>query len=251
MPEVSGLEGRSVIRRQERVIFLLALLPNSSQRLAAMKRPPTSWFFLVVIPIVWIALAITILSPLSAAEPPATPEIHQAARAAMDKFVAALNEPEVKKTHGFAADDDFSQLSFGPPVEQKLLPKDRLEDKTKTTAAELLQPTGVWMVPVLSHGKLACLVTVRRDAAGKWSEEKLGMVELARALDAVGRAWPADKGFKPVLVVVPSVQGFYFQIPQQPPENLTPLDIRAAAAASPETWKPLKPAAESIARLRG
>lgn len=216
-----------------------------------MKHPPTSWLILVAIPIVWIALAMTIMSPLSAAEPPATPEIHKAARAAMDKFVAALNEPDVKTTHGFAADDDFSRLSFGSPVEQKLLPKDRLEDQAKKTAAELLQPTGVWLVPVLSRDKLACLVTVRRDAAGKWSEEKLGMVELARALDAVCRAWPADKGFRPVLVVVPSVQGFFFQIPQQSPENLTPLDIRAAAAGAPETWKALKPAAESIARLRG
>lgn len=216
-----------------------------------MKHPPTSWFIRFVIPLAWIALALLIICPLSAAEPPATPEIHKAARAAMDKFVAALTEPEVRTTHGFAADDDFSRLSFGTPVEQKLLPKDRLEDKAKKTAAELVQPTGVWMVPVLSRDKLACLVTVRRDAAGKWSEEKLGMVELARALDAVCRAWPPDKGFRPVLVVVPSVQGFFFQIPQQSPENLTPLDIRAAAAASPETWKTLKPAAESIARLRG
>lgn len=216
-----------------------------------MKHPPTSWFILFVMPLAWIALALLMMRPLSAAEPPATPEIHKAARAAMDKFVAALTEPEVRTTHGFPADDDFSRLSFGTPVEQKLLPKDRLEDKAKKTAAELVQPTGVWMVPVLSRDKLACLVTVRRDAAGKWSEEKLGMVELARALDAVCRAWPSEKGFRPVLVVVPSVQGFFFQIPQQSPENLTPLDIRAAAAASPETWKTLKPAAESIARLRG
>lgn len=216
-----------------------------------MKTPPTSCSKLQAILSGWIGLLVTIMSPLAAAEPPATPEIHKAARAAMDKFVPALNAPDVRTTHGFAADDDFSQLTFGPPVEQKLLPKDRLEDKSKMTTAELLQETGVWMVPVLSHDKLACLVTVRRDATGKWSEEKLGMVELARALDAVHRAWPADKGFRPVLVVVPSVQGFYIQIPQQTPENLTPLDIRAAAAASPETWKTLKPAAESIARLRG
>ena len=216
-----------------------------------MKNPPASWFSGFAIPFVWIALAMAIMSPLSAVEPPATPEIHEAARAAMTKFVPALSGPEVKTTHGFAADDDFSQLRFGPPVEQKLLPKDRLEDPAKKAASELLQPTGVWLVPVLSRDKLACLVTVRRDAAGKWSEEKLGMVELARALDAVCRAWPADKGFRPVLVVVPSVQGFFFQIPQQSPENLTPLDIRAPAAGSPETWKALKPAAESIARLRG
>lgn len=168
----------------------------------------------------------------------------------MDKFAPALDGAEVKKTHGFAADDDLGQIRFGTPVEQKLLPKDLLEDPSKKSSAELLKDTGVWMVPVLSRDKLACLVSVRRDVAGQWTEDRLGMVELARALDAVCRAWPADKGYRPVLVVAPSLQRFFVQVPQQAPENLTPLDIHAPASGVPDTWKTLKPAATTIDSLR-
>jgi hypothetical protein len=197
------------------------------------------------------ALAALALSGLlEAADPAPLAEVHAAAKAALEKFTRSLSTPELKRDHGFAADDDFSQLTFGEPVEQKLIPADLLANREVQDLSKLMKDTDVWYVPVVSQGKPACLVSVRRDGPGKWSGERLGMVDLARALRAVAAAWPADKGYRPVLVIVPSTKGFFFQIPQHPPANLTPLDIHAPAAANAETWKVLKPAETTIRALR-
>ncbi len=198
-----------------------------------------------------VLAAILAVSSLGhAAPPPSEKEIHAAARTAMDKFEKSLTSKEVKETHGFAGDEDFSQIEFGTPVEQKLLRQDRLKDADAAKLDDLLVPTSVWYVPVKSKGKLACLVSVRQEDGKRWVEDKLGMIELAQALDAIARAWPADKGYTPVLVIVPAMQRFYFQIPEKTPANLTYLDIRAPEAGSPETWKKLSPAETALAELK-
>jgi hypothetical protein len=198
-----------------------------------------------------VLAAILAMSSLGrAAPPPPEKEIHAAARAAMDKFEKSLTSKEVKETHGFAGDDDFSQIEFGTPVKQKLLRQDRLAEADTAKLDELLVPTSVWYVPVKSKGKLACLVSVRQEDGKRWVEDKLGMIELAQALGAVAEAWPKDKGFTPVLVIMPAMQRFYFQIPEKSPANLTQLDIRAPKAGSPETWKELAPATSALAELK-
>jgi hypothetical protein len=213
---------------------------------------PGMWFLPSIrLPLVVLAAILAMFAETRAASPPPEKDIHAAARAAMGKFEKSLTSKEVKETHGFAGDDDFSQIEFGRPVEQKLLRQDRLKEEAHALRLEeILVPTSVWYVPVRSKGKLACLVSVRHEDGKHWVEDKLGMVELARALDAVAEAWPKDKGFTPVLVIVPAMQRFYFQIPEKTPVNLTYLDIRAPKAGSAETWKELSPAESALAELK-
>jgi hypothetical protein len=196
------------------------------------------------------AAILAMCSTVHAAAPPPEKEIHAAARAAMAKFEKSLTSKEVKETHGFAGDDDFSKIEFGTPVEQKMLRQDRLNEAKAVQLEEVLAPTSVWYVPVKSNGKLACLVSVRQEDGNRWVEDKLGMVELARTLGAVAEAWPKDKGYTPVLVIVPAMQRFYFQIPEKSPANLTLLDIRAPKAGLAGTWKDLAPAEAGLADLK-
>jgi hypothetical protein len=198
----------------------------------------------------FFAAILAMFSAVHAATPPPEKDIQAAARAAMAKFEKSLTSKEVKETHGFPGDDDFSQIEFGRPVEQKLLRQDKIAEAGPIKLEELLMPTSVWYVPVKSKGKLACLVSVRLEDGKRWVEDKLGMVELARALGAVAEAWPRDKGYTPVLVILPAAQQFYFQIPEKTPENLTLLDIRAPKAGSAETWSKLSTAESALAELK-
>jgi hypothetical protein len=200
--------------------------------------------------VILLAASLVMFSEVHAAEPPPEKEIHAAAHAAMEKFQKSLTSKEVKETHGFAGDDDFSKIEFGTPVEQKLLRQDRLADADAAKLDDLLVPTSVWYVPVKSKGKLACLVSVRLEDGKRWVEDKLGMVELAQALGAIAEAWPKDQGYTPVLVILPASQRFYFQIPEKTPANLTPLDIRAPKAGMAETWRKLAPAESALAELK-
>lgn len=207
--------------------------------------------FLPSIRVIFVLATLLAMSPaIHAAPPPPEKDIHAAARAAMDKFEKSLTSKEVKETHGFAGDDDFSKIEFGTPVEQRLLRQDRLADADAAKLDDLLVPTSVWYVPVKSKGRLACLVSVRHEDGKRWVEDKLGMVELAQALGAIAEAWPKDQGYTPVLVILPASQRFYFQIPEKTPANLTPLDIRAPKAGMAGTWRKLAPAESALAELK-
>jgi hypothetical protein len=201
-----------------------------------------------------LLIALIGLLPLSAVAapplPPTNDQILAAARTAVEKFKPSLDTPEAKQTQGFAADEDFKNLSFGTPFEQKLLRQDWLETRDTKKLAELLAVTSVWYVPVRSRGKVACLVAVRQHDDGSWSEDRLGMVELARAWDALAQAWPETKGYHPVLVVFPARQQFFFTVPEAAPENLSRLDQFRPDAASPGIYRTLTPAATTLAALR-
>jgi hypothetical protein len=200
-------------------------------------------------------LAVAVLAftfRLTAAEPtPMPPGLHDAAQAALKKFLPALDSPAMKETHGFLPADDFKALTLGDSFEPCFLNPDGIRKYAGGKVADVLTPSASWYFPVKSRDRLACLVSVMKMPDGKLMEERLGMPEVARAWAAIIEAWPAGKGFKPIFIIVPSQQRFYFTIPQVEPPNMTPIDIENKDAALPKTYERLTPASAAFASLRG
>jgi hypothetical protein len=187
---------------------------------------------------------------MSAEPSPRPPGLGDAAQSALKKFLPALDSGAMKKTHGFAAEDDFKELSLGEPFEPFYLNPDGIGKYAGGKVMDSLVPSATWSFPVFSRGHLACLVSVVKWTDGKLLEEKLGMPELARAWAAITEAWPAGKGYTPIFIVVPSHQRFFFTVPQVEPPNMTPVSIERKESALPKTYEKLVPAPESFALLR-
>lgn len=190
------------------------------------------------------------LTAMGAEPPPPSAELAAAAQAALKKFLPALDSGVMKKTHGFAPEDDFKDLRLGDPFELMILTSDAIGEYKSGAISSVLAPSGSWYFPVLTRGQVACLVSVARGAGGTLVEDKLGMPELAHTWAAITQAWPADKGYTPQFIIVPTRQRFYLTVPQVEPPNLTPVNIDAKDAALPQTYQQLKPATEALAFLR-
>lgn len=189
---------------------------------------------------------------LANAQPPIHPDgVAQAGAAALKDFLPALDSQVMKKTHGFASDDDLSAVTLGQPFESRYLIPDAAKKYVKDAKVEeFLAESRTWFFPVISKGTQACLLSVIHRQDGSFQKDKLGMAQLARVWAAVIDAWPAEKGYMPLLVIVPSHQRFYFTVPQAQPPNLTRISIEQADQASPKLFKKLTPADEAFAELR-
>ncbi len=202
-----------------------------------------------------IAIALSLIffsSLLTSAQNPKPPEgVAQAASIALKEFLPSLDSPKMKKTHGFAPDDDLSAVTLGEPFETRFLTAESAKKYTKgAKVEEFLTESRNWFFPVMSKGSQACLLSVMQKQDGTFMKDKLGMAQLACVWAAVMEAWPTEKGYTPLLVIVPSRQRFYFTVPQAQPPNLTRISIEQAESASPKLFKKLAPANEAFGELR-
>ncbi|MFA6290448.1 MAG: hypothetical protein WC637_01630 [Victivallales bacterium] len=191
-------------------------------------------------------------SLLASAQNPIPPAgLAQAGSKALKEFLPALDSPKMKKTHGFAPEDDLSAVTLGEPFETRYLLVESTKEYVKGAKVEnFLIESRNWFFPVLSRGSQACLLSVIQNQDGSFQKDKLGMAQLARVWAAVLEAWPVTKGYTPLLVVMPSRQRFYFTVPQAQPPNLTRICIEQAESASVKLYKNLTPADVAFEDLR-
>ncbi|MGZ5567132.1 MAG: hypothetical protein ACXWKG_08980 [Limisphaerales bacterium] len=170
---------------------------------------------------------------------------------ALHKMLSVLDSGWMKQRHGFAPDDDLKNVTLGEPFEPFVLTDEAIKDyKEGEPLTKILQPTGKLYFPVVSKGKTACWLTLYKNNAGTWSADSLGMADWARVWAGVCTDWPSGKGYSPIFIIMPRQQRFFFTVPQQTPQNLTPLS-RPVADAAPQSYKNLQSARATFSELRG
>jgi hypothetical protein len=165
------------------------------------------------------------------AEPAASADgLHEAGYAALQKFLPVIQRktPAHRLELGIKPEDDLNHLTLGEPFEPHFLTADSIAKFAAGDKIEdLLVPAGQYYFPVVSNGHAVCLIAVAKMADGSWVPATMGMPELAHAWSMVTDAWPAKKGFTPLLIIVPSRLQFFFTVPQASYPNLTELRINA------------------------
>jgi len=192
------------------------------------------------------------LLSLGATPPPPADGLIEAGDAALRKFLPVVQ----RKTQahrlelGIKPEDDLDHLTLGKPFEPHFLPPDSIAKFAPGDKIEkFLIPTGQWYFPVVSNGRAACLIAVAKMPDGSWAPATMGMPELAHTWSMVTEAWPAAKGFTPLLIIVPSRLQFFFTVPQAAYPNLTQLRIDAPSP-NPKALQVLGKADEVIKQLR-
>ncbi|MCP4216910.1 MAG: hypothetical protein GY765_19825 [bacterium] len=69
-----------------------------------------------------------------------------------------------------------------------------LMNNHESTLHAMVTPTGVWRFLVTADSQPAALVTVAK-VDGKWAAVSIGGAGLAKEINAIADAWPAEKGF--------------------------------------------------------
>jgi hypothetical protein len=148
------------------------------------------------------------------------PEVIRAAREGLPRFLEAVPRGQIEK-FGFAPDDRIELARPGVPFLLYTITPAALSSG-KDSIGSLISPTGKWYFPVMLGGEAKSVLTVDR-MDGSWQAVGLGKAALARELQEILRRWPRAKGYDPRLVVVYQAASYFFTVPQEGDDNLTPL----------------------------
>jgi hypothetical protein len=164
--------------------------------------------------------------------PPA--EVGRAAEAGLPRFLEKIPAGALAD-YGFNTVAEREQARLGAPFRLAVItPQTLLGYQAGDAFEALLTDTTLWYFPVAIDGAIRCLLVVDRMPAG-WEAVSLGYVPLARALDALLRAWPESDGNRPRLVAVFQAREYLYTVPGQATPNLTPLTGASGGGAGSAT----------------
>lgn len=164
-------------------------------------------------------------------------EIRIAAEAGLRQYLAAIPRAGLEAC-GIPAAVPAEQISLGHPFPvHALSPAAAAGAEDGTAVDEILAPVSVYYVPVRAGGAIRAILIVDR-VNGEWKTVSLGHPVIGMALGRLSDEWPAGRGFRPRLVVVPQANELLFTIPEVSRTNLTRLagaggTDAAAFASSP------------------
>jgi hypothetical protein len=161
--------------------------------------------------------------PVPAARPHTkvlTPEqqLTLAGQTAMDKMLAMASK--YPDAYGFRAEDIFGEVKLGAAIPvYAISEKDRTGYKAGQPLDQLLKPAKQWVFPVLSNGRLCCLVQVSHN--GHEYVPGSASKALAQAWTKISEKWPVEDGYHPKLIVNHGIPGYYFTVPEAGIPNIT------------------------------
>lgn len=149
-----------------------------------------------------------------------TPEqqLTLAGQTAMDKMLAVANR--YPDAYGFRSEDVFEEVKLGAAIPiYTVTEKDRAGYKAGQPLQSLLKPARQWVFPVLSGGRICCMVQVSYN--GHEYVPGSASKALGQAWSKIIEKWPAEDGYHPQLLVNNGIPGYYFSIPEAEVPNIT------------------------------
>jgi hypothetical protein len=189
----------------------------------------------------------------SAAAVPDRSEAALAAHRDFPAFLSAALQDNLGRGYGFAPGDTSTTVALGAPLRVYGLDSSLRETNWEgKSIATLVTPVGEWMFPVLVGREYRTIFGVRL-IEGHWRGAYLGNPSLARQVRELRIAWGGRKRDRFLLVSCPSPRGFLFALPDERPDNLTPLTVltlhKNRALVPPINLRELAPASDTLRRL--
>jgi len=161
--------------------------------------------------------------------------VTEAARSGLLPFLEKMPAGE-EEYYGFNSGENPEQSSLGEPfLLYTITPEALFNYRDGETVSSLLTSTQVWLFPVVLGGDYRAMLTVARQE-GVWKAVAFGKAALARELQKIHQQWPDSKGYEPKLVAVFQATAYFFTLPAEDDQNLTPLFFEGKGFA-PEFYR--------------
>ena len=118
-------------------------------------------------------------------------------------------------SYGASSFEQLNEAEIGTPIQCYALPM-----SITNHSIEQLTLTNEWLFPVTYTNKAFNIIRVYLRQ-GKWTA-RLSMPVFTE-LEVLKKTWPEEKGFHPKIIVCPIFDGYFFNIPEAPLDNLTDL----------------------------
>lgn len=126
-------------------------------------------------------------------------QVLQAAEEGLPSFLESIPQSDLEHFN-FNSADELQQATLGAPIEiYTIHPDDILDFNGQTPVADLVSPTGMWLVPVVANGKIRTFLTVD-TVDGAWKAISIGSSQLAEEWSNIADAYPQEGDYGKIFV---------------------------------------------------